>query len=128
MYESLIHSIHSKRGFIQKLNTAVLLGDTQQFWFDFIGNICIGKAEQKQTILCLKCSTVLTSYLLNCFLQSHLHSCYSGQNKRLSCDIALTARLISLIIWYKYKMTYRSGVGAGVLNALKYFNRVIFHN
>ncbi len=29
--ESLIHSIHLKHGFIQKLNTAVLLGDAQQF-------------------------------------------------------------------------------------------------
>ncbi len=30
-FESLVHMIRSNRGFIQKLNTAVLLGDAQQF-------------------------------------------------------------------------------------------------
>ncbi len=34
------------------------LGDSQQFCFDCIGNICIGKVEQKQTILCLKYNKV----------------------------------------------------------------------
>ncbi len=61
-------------GFIQKRNTAVLLGDTQQFCNDFIGNIFVGKTEQKQTILYLKYNTILTYYLLYCCIKSHLHS------------------------------------------------------
>ncbi len=50
LFESLVHAIHSKRRFIQKLNTAVLLTDAQQFYCGFIGNILIGKIEQKHNI------------------------------------------------------------------------------
>ncbi len=39
-------------------------------------------------ILCLKYNTILISYLLNCCIKLHLHSCYLGQ-KQHSCDIAL---------------------------------------
>ncbi len=37
-FESLIRSILSKREFIQKLNTSVLLGDAQQFCCGFKDN------------------------------------------------------------------------------------------
>ncbi len=43
LYESFIHSIRSKHGFIQKLNTIMLLTDTQQFCGGFIGNLFVGK-------------------------------------------------------------------------------------
>ncbi len=39
--ESLVHMIRSNRGFIQKLNIAVLLGDAQQFCCGFIGYIFV---------------------------------------------------------------------------------------
>ncbi len=46
-FESLIHPICSKR-------ETMLLRDAQKFCCGFIGNIFVGKTEQKQTILCLK--------------------------------------------------------------------------
>ncbi len=52
-----IHPIRSKLVYIQKLNT-VLLGDTQQFCYGFIGNFWVGKTEQKQTMLCLKYNNI----------------------------------------------------------------------
>ncbi len=51
VFESLVHTIHSKRRFIQKLNTAMLLTDAQQFCCGFIGNIVVGKIEQKHNIV-----------------------------------------------------------------------------
>ncbi len=45
-FESLVHTIRSKRGFIQKLNTAVLLRDAQQVCCGFLGIIFVGKIEQ----------------------------------------------------------------------------------
>ncbi len=51
VFESLVHTIRSKRGFIQKLNTVVLLTDVQQFCCGFIGYIFVGKIEQKHNIL-----------------------------------------------------------------------------
>ncbi len=94
MNGSLNHWFTRIHSFIQKLNTAVLLGDSQQICCGFIGNIFIGKIEQKHTILCLKYNTILTSYLLNCCIKSHVHSWCSGQTalvsycSRCSCDIA----------------------------------------
>ncbi len=58
-FESLVHTIRSKRRFIQKLNTAVLLGDAQQFCCRFEGYIFVYISEQKQTILCFKYNTIL---------------------------------------------------------------------
>ncbi len=91
-----IVSHDSKCGFIQKLlNTAVLLGDAQQFCYGFLGNIFVGKIEQKHTILCLKYSTIITSYLLKCCMKSHLHCVFFVTKTALvcycshcSCDIA----------------------------------------
>ncbi len=62
--------IRSKRRFIQKLNTAVLFRDAQQFCCGVLGIIFVGKIEQKHTILCLKYSTILISYLLNCCIKN----------------------------------------------------------
>ncbi len=72
-FNSLVHPISSK------LNTSVLLTDAQQFGCGFIGNIFVGKTEQKHNI-------VLIIYLLNCCIKSHMHSLYS--DKQHSCDIA----------------------------------------
>ncbi len=101
VFESLVHTIRSKSGFIQKLNTNVFLGDAHQFCCGFKGSYVLCKIEQNHIISCLKYNTISISYLLNCCIKSHLHSCISGQ-KRHSCDIALAARVISLI-WYKYE-------------------------
>ncbi len=60
-FESLIHSIRSKRGFVHKLNTAVLLGDAQQFCGGFKDNMFSAKLS-KNIILCL-------NYLLNCCIK-----------------------------------------------------------
>ncbi len=89
--ESLVHTIRSKRGFIQKLNTTGLLGDAQQFCCGFKGNIFYAKLS-KNIILCLKYNTISTSYLLNCW-KSHLSLWYLGQNQH-SCDIALPPRVL----------------------------------
>ncbi len=94
-----MNTIRSKRRFIQKLNTAVLLGEAQQFCCRFIGNIFVGKTEQKQTILCLKYNTILTSYLLNnCCMKSHLNSWYSGQSTKHYKHYSVI--LLSLLVWY----------------------------
>ncbi len=47
----LVHPISSKRRWIQKLNTSVLLTDAQQFCCGFIGNIVVSKTEQKHNIV-----------------------------------------------------------------------------
>ncbi len=109
LFESLVHMIRSKHGFIQKLNTAVFLRDTQQFCCGFLGNIFVGKTEQKHIILCWKYSTIITSYLLNCCIKSHLPSVCSSWQKQHSCDTALPARVISLIVWYKYETKTHTG-------------------
>ncbi len=45
-FESLIHTIRSNGRFIQKLNTALLLGDAQQFCCGFIGNMFSAKLSK----------------------------------------------------------------------------------
>ncbi len=81
-------------------NTAVFLGEAQQFCCGFKGSYVLCKTEQNHIISCLKYNTISISYLLNCCIKSHLHLCISGQ-KRHSCDIALAARVISLICTVK---------------------------
>ncbi len=54
--ESLVRTIRSKRGFIQKLTRNV-----QQFCCGFKGNMFFCKIEQKHIILCLKSNTISTS-------------------------------------------------------------------
>ncbi len=53
----------------------------------------------KNTILCLKYNTILTSYLLNCCIKSHLHSCYSNIS-------STRAILLSLFVWYRLWYKY----------------------
>ncbi len=53
-FESLVYTIRSKCGFIQKLNTAMLLTDALQFCCGFIGNIFVGKIEQKSDNIVFK--------------------------------------------------------------------------
>ncbi len=50
-FESLVHMIRSKLGFIQKLNTAELLGDPQQFCYGFKGNMFSAKLCKKNYIM-----------------------------------------------------------------------------
>ncbi len=94
-FESLVHTIRSKRRFIQKLNTEMFLGDAQQFCCGFIGNSFVGKTEQKQTILCLKYNKILT-YLLNCCIKSKFALVLFGTNS--TRVIALAACVILLIM------------------------------
>ncbi len=95
-FESLVHTIRSKRRFIQKLNIEMFLGDAQQFCCGFIGNSFVGKTEQKQTILCLKYNKILTSYLLNCCIKSKFALVLFGTNS--TRVIALSACVILLIM------------------------------
>ncbi len=83
VFESLIHLICLK-------HRTALCWDAQQFCCGFVGNIFVGKTEQKQTILCLKYNIILTYYLLNRIL----HSCYSDINSTLVI-------LLSLLVWYR---------------------------
>ncbi len=69
----------------------------------FKGNMFSAKFR-KNTILCLKYNTILTSYLRNWCIKSHLHSWYSGQN-HLSCN-TLPARVIS---YDKYDIKTHTG-------------------
>ncbi len=94
-FESLVHTIRSKRRFIQKLNTEMFLGDAQQFCCGFIGNSFVGKTEQKQTILSLKSHKILTSYL-NCCIKSKFALVLFGTNS--TRVIALAACVILLIM------------------------------
>ncbi len=136
--------IGSHDSFKTRIHSETKPSDAQQFCYGFKGSYVLCKIEQKHIISCLKYNTISTSYLLNCCIKSHLHSCKSGQ-KRHSCDIAVAARVISLI-WYKYE-TKRYETYKGILFApiswilghnciyvvvalhhicIKYFNRVIF--
>ncbi len=45
------HKIRSKRGFVQKLNTAVLLRDAEQFCYGSKVSYVLCKIEQKHNIL-----------------------------------------------------------------------------
>ncbi len=93
-FESLVHTIRSKRRFIQKLNMEMFLGDAQQFCCGFIGNSFVVKTEQKQTILSLKYNKILTSYLLNCCIKSKF-ALFGRNSTRV---IALAACVILLIM------------------------------
>ncbi len=77
----VIHSLDLFKTWIHSENTAVLLGDAQQFCCGVVGNIFVSKTEQKQTKLFLQYNTILTSLLSSC-LNSHLHSLYSGARFR----------------------------------------------
>ncbi len=66
VFESSVHTIH------QKLNTAVLLRDTQQFWYGFKGSYVLWKIEQKHNIMFKFCDF------------SDLHRC-NNKNLRYSC-------------------------------------------
>ncbi len=94
MNGSLNHWFTRIHSFIRKLNTAVLLGDSQQICCGFIGNIFIGKIEQKTTILCLKYNTILTSYLLNCCIKSTCALVMFGTN-------STRVILLSLLVWHR---------------------------
>ncbi len=61
------------------------------------------------------------SRCINCCIKSHLNLWYSGQNQ-YSCNIALAACVILLIIWYKYETKTHTGAFFAPLS------RILGHN